>query len=159
MTARARALGVAERLHVAGEVAHERVPLWLQAADVVALPSVAEGFPNSVREALACGRPVVATPVGDLPRVLTPEAGRLVPIGDHDALVRALASALAAVWDPDAIRARVADMSWNENARSTHAFLAAALGGAPSISVRAPAPSIARDAPGPRRRAATPDRG
>src|SRR5262249_32263211 len=61
MRERARALGVGERLHVAGEVAHDDVPVWMQAADVIALPSVAEGFPNSVREALACGRPVVAT--------------------------------------------------------------------------------------------------
>jgi glycosyltransferase involved in cell wall biosynthesis len=157
MIARARALGVAELLTVAGEVAHDDVPLWMQAADVIALPSVAEGFPNSVREALACGRPVVATPVGDLPRVLTPEVGRLVPVGDRAALVRALDEALATTWDPSAIRARVATMSWSENARATHAFLAGAIAAASPISGVTAAD--ARVGPGPRRRAAGRDRG
>jgi glycosyltransferase involved in cell wall biosynthesis len=158
VVARARSLGVGDRLHVAGEVAHDDVPLWMQAADVIALPSAAEGFPNSVREALACGRPVVATPVGDLPRVVTSEVGRLVPVGDRAALVRALADALAIAWDADAIRARVADMSWSENARATHAFLAAAIGAVPSINAPRPA-TVARDAPAPRRTAAGRDRG
>jgi glycosyltransferase involved in cell wall biosynthesis len=164
IAARARELGVADRVHLAGEVAHERVPLWMQAADVIALPSVAEGFPNSVREALACGRPIVATPVGDLPSVVTPDVGRLVPVGDRGALVEALADALAATWDASAIRAHVADMSWHANARATHDFLGAAIGAAASISARAPEsggspPFAARDVPGPRRTAAGPDRG
>jgi glycosyltransferase involved in cell wall biosynthesis len=127
LAARARRLGIAERVRFAGEVAHDDVPRWLQAADVVTLPSVAEGFPNSVREALACGRPVVATPVGDIPRVVTSDVGRLVPVGDAPALAGALSEVLATPWDPAVIRARVAGMTWAENARATHAFLAAAL--------------------------------
>ena len=121
--ARAERLGIAERVRLVGEVAHDAVPRWLQAADVVALPSVAEGFPNSVREALACGRPVVATPVGDLPRVITPDVGRLVPVGDVPGLAAALAGALTAPWDAARIRSRVAGMTWAENALATVAFL------------------------------------
>jgi glycosyltransferase involved in cell wall biosynthesis len=127
LVAQARRLGIAERVRFAGEVAHDDVPRWLQAADVVTLPSVAEGFPNSVREALACGRPVVATPVGDIPRVVTPDVGRLVPVDDAASLAAALSDVLAVAWDAAAIRSRVAGMTWTENARATYAFLAAAL--------------------------------
>ena len=127
LAAQARRLGIAERVRFAGEVAHDDVPRWLAAADVVTLPSVAEGFPNSVREALACGRPVVATPVGDIPRVVTPDVGRLVPVDDAASLAAALSDVLAVAWDAAAIRSRVAGMTWTENARATYAFLAAAL--------------------------------
>jgi len=50
-----------------------------------------------------------------------------VPVGDAQALAAALSEVLARAWDPAAIRARVAGMTWAENARATHAFLAAAL--------------------------------
>ena len=133
VVARAHARGVADRVRVVGEVAHDAVPTWMQAADVVTLPSAAEGFPNSVREALACGRPVVATPVGDLPCIVTTDVGRLVPVDDAGALASALAAVLSAEWDPAAIRARVAGMTWAENARATRAFLAAAVDGPASL--------------------------
>jgi glycosyltransferase involved in cell wall biosynthesis len=133
VVARAHARGVADRVRVVGEVAHDAVPTWMNAADVVTLPSAAEGFPNSVREALACGRPVVATPVGDLPSIVTTDVGRLVPVDDAGALASALAAVLSAEWDPAAIRARVAGMTWAENARATQAFLAAAVDGQASL--------------------------
>jgi glycosyltransferase involved in cell wall biosynthesis len=98
----------------------------MQACDVLALASVAEGFPNVIREALACGRPVVATAVGDVPGVVTPDVGRVVPVGDAAALAGALAAALREPWDEASLRRRVADMTWERNARATHRFLATA---------------------------------
>jgi glycosyltransferase involved in cell wall biosynthesis len=47
------------------------VPLLMSAADVLMLPSVAEGSPNVVKEALACDLPVVAADVGDVPELLS----------------------------------------------------------------------------------------
>jgi glycosyltransferase involved in cell wall biosynthesis len=47
-----------------GSVAPERVPLWVNAADAVLVPSEREGFGLAVIEALACDVPVLATPVG-----------------------------------------------------------------------------------------------
>ena len=124
---RAARAGIDGRVDLVGEVPYERIPLWMQAADVFTLPSEAEGFPNVVREALACDRPVVATAVGDIPRVVTPDVGRLVPVGDVVALGDALLAALATRWDAGQPRAKVAQMTWQANAAATYEFLTAAV--------------------------------
>jgi glycosyltransferase involved in cell wall biosynthesis len=54
-----------EILHVRG-VPHKRMPLYMNAADLLALASVFEGSPNAVKEAMAVNLPVVAVDVGDV---------------------------------------------------------------------------------------------
>ena len=69
----------------------------IRAADVVCLASAFEGLPMAVLEAMACGRPVVATAVGGVPdAVVDGQTGWLVPPGDEDALVDALVAAASA---------------------------------------------------------------
>jgi glycosyltransferase involved in cell wall biosynthesis len=78
---------------------------WLAAADVMCLPSFAEGTPVSIMEALAVGTPVVATEVGGVPDQIQPLVnGALVPPGDPAALAAALQAALEAKWSPATIR-------------------------------------------------------
>ena len=62
------------------------------AADVVAMPSLTEGLPLVALEALALGRCLLASSVGELPELLADGAGVLVPAGDAAALSEALAT-------------------------------------------------------------------
>jgi teichuronic acid biosynthesis glycosyltransferase TuaC len=57
------------------DVEPERVPLWVNAANAVLIPSEREGFGLAVLEALACEVPVLATPVGIAPEALAGIAG------------------------------------------------------------------------------------
>ncbi len=76
-----RALALARAAEVElrslGGVDPERVPLWVNAANAVLVPSEREGFGLSVLEALACGVPVLATPVGIHPQALAGVDGAL----------------------------------------------------------------------------------
>jgi glycosyltransferase involved in cell wall biosynthesis len=64
----AHALGVADRIRFLGHI--DDVPSVLAGAAIVALTSDSEGAPNVVMEAMACGRAVVATDVGDIPALV-----------------------------------------------------------------------------------------
>jgi len=90
-------------IHLKRPCAFEEVPKWMAAADVVTLPSYMEGCPNTVLEAVNCGRPVVATNVGGIPELLSSECGKLVPPRDPVALANALRHVLQANWDSEAI--------------------------------------------------------
>lgn len=63
----------------------------LAASDFFLLPSLTEGLPLSVLEAMSCRLPVIATPVGGIPEIMESEKhGLLVPVDDAPALSRAL---------------------------------------------------------------------
>lgn len=82
-------------VHFVGGVADVARELW--ASDVFVLPSLAEGLPLSLLEAMACERAVVSTDVGAA-REVVGDAGRIVPPGDRSALSSALTELLA---DPE----------------------------------------------------------
>jgi glycosyltransferase involved in cell wall biosynthesis len=89
LRAAARALGVAERVFFLGP--RSDVPDVLAASDAFVLSSRYEGHPLSVMEAMAAGRPVIATAVGGVPELVRQgETGILVPPGDVEALSQAM---------------------------------------------------------------------
>jgi glycosyltransferase involved in cell wall biosynthesis len=108
--ARAAALHLDERLFFVGQ--RTDVAALLAWADFVVHPSRAEGMPNAVVEAMAAGKPIVATSVGGVPELIQHDRhGLLVPPADPACLAEALASL---AFDPDraarlgrAARARV----------------------------------------------------
>jgi glycosyltransferase involved in cell wall biosynthesis len=92
----AASLGVADRLVLTGAVARADVPAWIRSADVVLAVPWYEPFGITPLEAMACGRPVVATAVGGLQdSVADGVTGDLVPARDPVRLGEALAALLA----------------------------------------------------------------
>ncbi len=69
----------------------------LAEADLFVMPSLREGMPMALLEALAMGLPVVASAVGSMPALVDDSAGALVPAGDVEALRAALVTAIEAL--------------------------------------------------------------
>jgi glycosyltransferase involved in cell wall biosynthesis len=117
-------IDASDRICLVGPRPHEEIPLWLNACDVLCLPSLNEGTPNIVLEALACGVPVVASRVGGVPEIVRQgENGILVEPRDARALAEALQQALETGWDRDKIQSSVQRFDWNENAARVVAAL------------------------------------
>jgi glycosyltransferase involved in cell wall biosynthesis len=123
---RAQRSGFANRMLLPGAAAAETVAQWMRAADVFCLPSYTEGYPNVLVEALACGRPVLSTPVGGIVEIVDESNGVLVPPQNAQALAAGLDAILARDWDEARLSARFA-RSWNDVAVETLAACEVAL--------------------------------
>lgn len=99
-------LRLEQRVQFLGSKTQTELRTWYCAADLVVLPTFREGCPNVVREALACGAPVVASRVGGVPELVSSERfGLLVEAGDPVALASTVRAALDRQWDRRAIAA------------------------------------------------------
>ncbi len=94
LKAQADKLGIEDRVIFLGY--RQDIPELLAGCDLFVLPSLYEGLPLSILEAMAAGKAVVATAVGGTPEaVLDGETGLLVPPGDPVALARAIREILS----------------------------------------------------------------
>src|SRR5206468_12332565 len=75
-------LGVPTTLHYLRGVAHNEVPNWLNASDVLLMTSLHEGSPTIVKEALACGLPTVSVDVGDVGEQIKDVEGCFISYAD-----------------------------------------------------------------------------
>ncbi len=116
-------LGVGDAVKLLGHIPQQRVALWMNAADMLVLPSEKEGCPNVVLEALSCGTPVVASRVGAVPDLLDQSCGLVVQPGEAGALALAMREAAGRRWDRSALRQRASGMSWDANAARLHSIL------------------------------------
>jgi len=99
IAARAKALNVAGRYRYHGVYTHpEERRSFMESIDVFVMPSFTEGTPNSIVEAMAHQKPIIASQVGGVPDMLGDEAGLLVPPRDANALAQAM---LRLANDPD----------------------------------------------------------
>lgn len=107
-------LGLERHVTLVGARPHEEIPFWLNAADVFCLATSNEGRANVILEAVGCGVPVVTTRVGGTAEIVEEGAnGLLVPLGDRDALARALLRAIATEWNRERIAAHARTQSWD----------------------------------------------
>ena len=120
-------LKVEDRIVFAGPRQSGELAAWYSAADLFVLATAHEGCPNVVLEALACGTPVAATPVGSIPELIDPMVGVIVE-RTVESIAAGIDAALGRAWDRDAIRDRIAPRTWRAVGREVAEELRAALG-------------------------------
>lgn len=116
-------LGIADLVSFPGLIEYEKLPLYYNAADVCVFPSYYESFGLVPLESLACGTPVVATPVGNLPKIIIPDLnGYVVPDNSAENLAVKINQIISHPHDWSKkqflIRESVLEYNWNHIARS-----------------------------------------
>ncbi|MFN3725600.1 MAG: glycosyltransferase [Allosphingosinicella sp.] len=120
---RAERLGISGRVRFLGARPPEEVAQLVAAADVMLLPTRAEGIANVWVEALACGTPVVTCDAGGAREVIdTPAAGRVV-VRDAEALAEGVRQVLTHAPEPEVVRRSAERFSWERNAEELEAHL------------------------------------
>jgi glycosyltransferase involved in cell wall biosynthesis len=102
------------RVRLLGSRPHAELPLFYSAADALVLASSREGWANVLLEAMACGTPVVASPIPGNPEVVqAQEAGVIAPANSPDGIVAGVRALFAAPRDRAATRAYAERFSWD----------------------------------------------
>jgi glycosyltransferase involved in cell wall biosynthesis len=115
-------LHLGDRVHTPGYIPAEDLALWYNAADALVYPTVYEGFGFPVIEAMACGKPVLASDSSSLPEVVG-NVGILLPPDDESAWTQALSKIiLSDQWRADqksSLEAWAGQFTWQRTARQT----------------------------------------
>ncbi len=147
LAAHMRARGLENRVTFCGRVTPEALPLFYSAADLLALPSSYESFGLVVLEALACGTPVAATPVGAAEFLLRDgKRGRLASGFAPADLARAIADLLDthlhSPFMAESLRRSIAAYGWERTAAGALAVYRALLSGRENTSTAAAGTSL-----------------
>lgn len=137
-----RRLGLEERVFLVGNRNNEEIPLWFNAADVSVLASSREGWPNVVLESLACGTPVIGTPVGEIPELLSAGDLGIVCQKETDALAAAIETALSRSWDRMALSQFAQRRPWSLVAKEEQLYVARVLAAVDAKPTQARAISV-----------------
>jgi glycosyltransferase involved in cell wall biosynthesis len=115
---RSHDLGTTESVFLAGTKSSDEVARYMQAADLLCVPSNNEGVPNVILEAFASGLRVIARNVGGIPEILCQDfLGRSVMQPDPPAIAEAILKALAGQSQPEQIAEYARRFSWESTAR------------------------------------------
>ena len=110
---------IAGRVTFAGFQPEARMKTYYAAADLVALPSLEEGWPDVLTESFACGCPWVASDVGGVRDILAlTGSGLVVPAGNRAALAASLRTALSRDWDREATAKKMEQWTLDTTARA-----------------------------------------
>lgn len=123
--------GYEAEIHTLESIPHEDIPIWMNAADVLLLTSHHEGSARAVKEALACGRPIVSVDVGDAHESM----GFLENCRIAEPTPGSLADRISEVWSfpghSQQARERMQHCSWNRTAREVEQMYRLCLSRAP----------------------------
>jgi glycosyltransferase involved in cell wall biosynthesis len=102
-------LGIEDRVLFLGSIRHgPEFWDWLRRASVFVLPSLSEGFPRTIIEAMACGLPIVATSVGGIPDIVENQINGLIVPPKNE---RLLADAVVKVLDSKPFREKASEIN------------------------------------------------
>jgi len=114
LVALAHSRGLADRVRLLGPVPHEQLASLYSAADISVLSSSREGWANVLLESMACGTPVVASPIpGNDEVVASPAAGMIAARRDPPAIAEAVRDLAARRLPREATAAYAAQFSWD----------------------------------------------
>lgn len=120
-------LGIRPLVRLVGAIPHAELRWYYNAADIVCLMSEKEGWPNVILEALACGRPVVASRAGGIPEILTSSHVGCTVERDVVPLTQCLEESLEREWDIPVIVGHAKLFSWGRTAQSVAEVLQSVL--------------------------------
>lgn len=115
-----RKAGLENNVKLIGWIKDEDIPIYLNACDFFVLPSLGEGNPIVMFEAISCGRPFIGTNVGGIPEVIISEDyGLLCNPADPAKLSEVIKIALNKKWDNNKIKEYGKQFSWEAIAKKT----------------------------------------
>ena len=103
------------RIFLRGSVPLAEVARYIREANILILPSYREGVPNVLLESFASGTPVIATNVGGIPEVVTPDTGLLIDAKSSKQLFNAIITAIETPWQQEQILQHAAKFDWQKN--------------------------------------------
>ncbi len=114
----AKESGLQSNISFLGYKKHNEIFKWMNGCDLLVLPSFSEGWPTVIFEAFACGLPVVASAVGGIPEIITPDAnGYIFSPDDNQGMIDLLNRGLTKKWDRNEIHNYAATNTWKSKAQ------------------------------------------
>jgi glycosyltransferase involved in cell wall biosynthesis len=107
-------------IKLVGWIPDDKIPIYINTSDFFVLPSLGEGNPIVMFEAIGCGRPFIGTKVGGVPEIINSEDyGLLCEPASSEELEKTIMSALNKKWDTSKIKEYAESFTWRNIAKST----------------------------------------
>jgi len=135
----AQNLNVSARVKFLGAWPHHRLATLYSAADLSILASSREGWANVLLESMACGTPVIASPIpGNAEVIQSPEAGTIADANTPESFVRAIKSWQAGHSSRSATRSYAERFSWHETTAGQLQLFSKVIQNPPPTHAKAP---------------------